>query len=119
MSSMEEFFQQLQGHRKMLADRIDASIRIDIDMGAGCTQGWRIRVHDDEVETTRDSRDADCVLRGTKEVVERVISGETGIVAALLRNDVTISGETGLFYVLRKLLPSPEGATDPRSLRFR
>lgn len=119
MSSIEEFFQQLQGRRKMLIDHIDVSLRIDIDMGAGRTERWRIHIRDDEVQTTSDSRDADCVIRGTKEVVERVISGETGIVAALLRNDLVISGEVRLFPLLRKLLPSPAGATDPRALRFR
>lgn len=117
MSTSEEFFEQLQGHRKMLADGIDATIRIDIDVGQGYTQHWYIRVCGNEVRTTRDCLDADCVLRGTREVIDSITSGESALVPTLFRNTLSFSGDARLFNVVRKLLPSAPGARDPRSLR--
>ena len=117
MSASEEFFQQLQGHRKMLTDRPDGSVRFDIDIGNGYTEHWYIEVRGNEVRTTRDARDADCVLRGTKEVMDRVTSGECALVPTLFRNDLTFYGDPRFFNVVRKLLPTPAGARGPRSLR--
>lgn len=119
MSATEEFFKQLQGPQSMLSDRVDATMRIDVDVGGAHTQHWYLEMKRGEVRTTRDNRDADCVLRGTREVFDRITSGESGLVAALVRNDLVISGEVRLFTVLRKLVPSPPGATDPRALRQR
>ncbi len=119
MSSSEEFFEQLQGRRKALCDRVHVTIRIDLDVGNGYTQHWYIEIDNDLVRTTREDRDADCVIRGTREVMDSVTSGNTGFVAALLRNELAIRGDAYLFSVFRKLLPSVPNARDPRSLRQR
>ncbi len=115
-SPTEEFFAGLgrRAHEPLL-ERIDETLRVDLRDG-GNTDHWRLVVHRGELRVSREHGDADCVITTTREVFDRIASGQTKPLPAWLRNQVTIEGRLYPLLVLERLLPEPPGAHDPRAL---
>ncbi|MDG4795715.1 SCP2 sterol-binding domain-containing protein [Micromonospora sp. WMMD1082] len=112
---IETFFAELQAHPPRVSPRIDNTFRFDLEYRDGAaTEHWFMRVRAGSVRVWRDYREADLVVRVTGETFERVIRGETSILAAAFRNDVNVAGVPWLFAVVRKLMPTPPDAHDPR-----
>jgi putative sterol carrier protein len=109
-----EFFAALasRGHDPRLR-KASGSIRFDIVNGKR-RERWLVTLDKGEVGVSRRNTRADAVLTADRTLFNRLASGQTNVVAAVLRGDLTIEGDVNLLVLFRRLLPAP-----PRSRRRR
>jgi alkyl sulfatase BDS1-like metallo-beta-lactamase superfamily hydrolase len=109
-----DFFAALgsRGHDPRLR-KASGSIRFDIVNGKR-TERWLVTLDKGEVRISRRNARADAVLTVERTLFDRLVSGQTNVVAALLREELDVEGNVNLLVLFRRLLPAP-----PRSRRRR
>jgi alkyl sulfatase BDS1-like metallo-beta-lactamase superfamily hydrolase len=109
-----DFFAALgsRGHDPRLR-KASGSIRFDIVNGKR-TERWLVTLDKGEVGISRRNARADAVLTVERTLFDRLVSGQTNVVAALLREELDVEGNVNLLVLFRRLLPAP-----PRSRRRR
>ncbi len=112
-STMRFFNQIAMTRHAMVSRQLSATIRIDLD-DCGAIDLWFIQVDGGLVRVLREDRPADCVIHAEAGLFDRFASGEANLMAAVLRNEVSVSGDISLLTVVRKLFPGPPGAHDSR-----
>jgi alkyl sulfatase BDS1-like metallo-beta-lactamase superfamily hydrolase len=107
-----EFFAALgsRGHDPRLR-KASGSIRFDIVNGKR-TERWLVTLDKGDVGISRRNARADAVVTAERALFNRVASGETNVVAALLCEELDVEGNVNLLVLFRRLLPAP-----PRSRR--
>lgn len=109
-----EFFDGLrQVGPNTLSKAISATIRIDLAHRGG-RDCWFLALDGGRIRVSHEDRTADCVVRTEAALFDRLVTGEANLVAALLRNQITVEGDVALNILLRRLLPGPPGAHDSR-----
>jgi putative sterol carrier protein len=108
------FFEELdrRGHEPRL-EKVTGTLRIDLHEGTH-TDYWLLEIDRGDVTVRPDQRDADAVMGASPELFERLVRGETGAVAAILRGALTVSGNLQLILRLERLFPGPPDARGPR-----
>jgi len=104
----EEFFDALgrRGHEPLMS-RASGTLRIELTDGKK-TDKWYVTVSRGDVKVARTGRGtADCLVRGSKELFERLASGRTNPVVALLRGDLLFEGDWNLAILFQRTFPSP------------
>ena len=103
-TATEQFFTSLgeRGHEPLL-HRASGTVRVDL----GDPPPWYLEVNKGKVHVTRRDEPADCVIRSDRPTFDRLASGQTNAMAAMLRNDVMFEGEPNLIVLLQKLFPWP------------
>jgi hypothetical protein len=109
-----EFFDGLnrRGHVPAL-DALTATIRFDLEHDHG-TDHWFVAISGGNVQVSRKNGDADAVVRVSKELFDRTVSGEASLFAAWVRNECILTGEVRLGRLFQRLLPGRPGAHHPR-----
>jgi hypothetical protein len=105
--STPAFFEALgkRGHVPLL-EKITGTVRFEIVDGKR-VERWLLTVDKGDVAVSRKNVRADCTLRADKAVFDRVASGEMNAMAATLRGDLVIEGESELLVAFQRLLPGP------------
>jgi putative sterol carrier protein len=109
-TATEQFFNALadRGYEPLL-HRANGSVRVDLDHNE---ESWYLDVAKGKVKVSRRADDANCTVRSDRATFERVASGQTNALAAMLRNEIMFEGEPTLLVLLQKLFPWPtEGPT--------
>jgi putative sterol carrier protein len=101
----ERFFAELAGraHQPLLRKATGAA-RFDIVDG-GRTRRWLVVVDQGDISVTRGNGEATCVIRASKAVFDKLVSGRMNGVAAVLRGDVTVEGDWRQLVRLQRLFP--------------
>lgn len=110
----EKFFDELasRGHEPLLA-QARGSARFDLVNG-GRTARWLVTVDRGDITVSRRNSRADCVVRASKALFDRIASGNANAMAAFLRGDLVVEGDPELLLLIQRLFPGP-GATEKRS----
>ncbi|WBB78995.1 SCP2 sterol-binding domain-containing protein [Micromonospora sp. WMMD882] len=112
----EQFFATLPSRAPtVLREPIDGALQINLNTD-GHTEHWHVELHTGAVRVCRDLRAADTVWRSSAALFDRLVTGEAQGIAALLRNETTISGNLLLFLAFRRFFPAPPGTRDPRAV---
>jgi putative sterol carrier protein len=100
-------FEQLarRGHEPLL-EKVSGTIRFEIVDGKQ-TERWLVSIDKGDVSVSRKNVRADCTLRADKAVFDRVASGKMNAMAATLRGDIALDGESELLVPFQRLLPGP------------
>ena len=118
---VEQFFDELgkRGHEPLL-DRLNSTGRFEVVDGER-TDEWLVAVRGGYITVTRGGGDADYVLRAERGAFDRIIHGDAGSVAAVIRGTMALSGKNaGLrFGLITRLFAGPpdsrrEWVDDPR-----
>ena len=107
-TATEQFFTSLaeRGFEPLL-HRASGTIRIDVG-----DEPWYVDVSKGKVQVSRRDEPASCLVRSDPATFERVASGQTNALAAMLRNEIMFEGEPTLLVLLQKLFPWPtKGST--------
>jgi putative sterol carrier protein len=109
---VEDFFDELsqRGHEPLL-DRADGTGRFEIVDG-GRTDRWLVRIKDGHIAVSRGDGDADWVMRADREAFNRVIHGDAGALAAVIRGTLIVSfdEESQRLGLLTRLFAGPPEA---------
>lgn len=106
--STEAFFDMLsrRGHEPLL-EKVDATVRFDVVDGDR-SEHRRVRIARGDITVTADDGPADCVIGGDRATFDAVVSGRTGVMAALLRGALAVGGDFELAVLSRRLIYPPE-----------
>ena len=75
------------------------------------SEPWLVTIDRGAVTVLQGTGNADCTLRTSRELFERVVTGEVNAVAAVLRGAIAIHGNWHLLVLFQRLFPSPPGAS--------
>jgi putative sterol carrier protein len=103
-TATEQFFSSLadRGYEPLL-HRANGTVRFDL----GDDEPWYLEVAKGKVKLSRRSEDASCLVRSDPATFDRVASGRTNALSAMLRNEVMFEGDPTLLVLLQKLFPWP------------
>lgn len=106
MDATAKFFAGLaEPRREPLLANASGSIRIELRQGKR-TEARTVVVDRGEVRLT-DTRDATCRIAADRELFNRLVSGQTNAVAAMLRGAVAVEGDLELLILFQRTLPGP------------
>lgn len=103
-----DFFESLsqRGHDSRVG-AASGTLRFELRNG-GRPQSWLVSVAKGNVSVSRGRGSADCTVRGPDKVLGRVLSGELNAMAAVLRGEVEVEGDSKLLVRFQRLFSAPE-----------
>ena len=103
------FFEDLdrRGYEPLLA-KSSGTLRLDLHEGAQTTH-WLLRIDRGRLQVSQEDQEADTVVGTSPELFEDIAAGREHGVAALLRGDMTVSGDLRLVRADGAALPRPSG----------
>ncbi|TDC79503.1 SCP2 sterol-binding domain-containing protein [Micromonospora sp. KC606] len=112
------FFEDLnrRGYEPALG-KASGRLRFDLHEGAQTTH-WLLEIDRGKLRVSQEDREADTVIGASPAVFEEVASGRGNGLAALLRGDMTITGDPRLVVQIERIFPGPPDSEGPgRHLR--
>jgi predicted lipid carrier protein YhbT len=101
----EEFFGELQREGQLpLMEKVNGTLRVDL-VDDKRTAHWFVTMSKGGVSVSRQGRSADCVLKGDKQLLERVLSGDVSGFTAILRGEIEIDGDPELMVLFLRAAP--------------
>jgi hypothetical protein len=108
-----DFFAQLaRGGAGPLLGDVTATVRFDVTY-PGYVRIWRVAIDGDRIEVTDSPVGADCVVGAERAVFEELVTGRRNAMAALLRGQLTLTGDADVLVRLQRLFPGPGVASRP------
>lgn len=110
-----DFFARLGrcGHEPLL-EGVTGTVRFDLEYEYGVERWFLVITHGD-LRVSRDEPEADCIVHTSREVFDRLVTGQEPQYTAWVRNEVRAEGEARLAYLIQRVLPGPPGAHHPRA----
>ncbi|MDG4789464.1 SCP2 sterol-binding domain-containing protein [Micromonospora sp. WMMD1102] len=109
-----EFFARVEQHGpELLPTASRGTIRFDLQRDDGA-EHWFVAINRGNVLVSHEEREADCVVATDRGLFDRLATGETQVLAAYNRNELTVRGSLALLLMFRRAFPSPPGTRDPR-----
>ncbi len=105
-----DFFTDIERDRPHVPAKYTGTIRYDLSVDH-VTEHWVLRIDSGAVSVAQDAREADCVVRTSRDVFDRILNGQQGVYAAVWRNLLSVEGDISLIATLRELLPAARGAS--------
>ncbi|PZF88664.1 SCP2 sterol-binding domain-containing protein [Micromonospora deserti] len=108
------FFEDLdrRGYEPLLA-KSSGTLRFDLHEGAHTTH-WLLRIDRGRVNVSQEDLEADTVVGASPALFEDLTTGREHGIAALLRGDMTVTGDPRLVVQLERIFPGPPDARGPR-----
>jgi len=102
-----KFFGDLgsSGRQPLLA-KATGSLRFELSEGKA-VERWRVDVRKGDVAVSHKAGGADCVLRTSKSLFDKLASGRENAMAAVLRGALIVEGNIDLLLAFQRILPSP------------
>ena len=103
------FFEELarRGHEPLLAQG-RGTVRVELTNGSG-SEPWLVAIDRGDVTVVQGPGEADCTLRASRELFQRIAAGEVNAFAAVLRGAIVVDGNWHLLVLFQRLFPSPPG----------
>jgi len=103
------FFEELarRGHEPLLAQG-RGTVRVELTNGGG-SEPWLVAIDRGDVTVVQGPGEADCTLRASRELFQRIAAGEVNALAAVLRGAIAVDGNWHLLVLFQRLFPSPPG----------
>jgi putative sterol carrier protein len=108
------FFDELgrRGHELLLKEAT-GTIRFDLEHDHEVDH-WLVEIRRGDLRISREEREADCVVHAPRPLFDRLVTGDTHIYSAWLRNELRAEGDVRLGRLFQRVLPGPPGAHHPR-----
>jgi putative sterol carrier protein len=104
---VNEFFKGLEdAEHAALLRGVSGTVRFDLTDAHG-TEHWIVAIEDGEIDVSRGEGSTDAALAASKDTFAELIARRANPMAALLRGDVTASGDPRLLVRAQRLFPRP------------
>ncbi|WP_320067655.1 SCP2 sterol-binding domain-containing protein [Micromonospora sp. RTGN7] len=119
LDATTRFFEDLdrRGYEPLL-DKVSGTIRFELREGAQTTH-WLLTINCGKLAVSQEDRPADTVVVTNPALFEELAAGREQGLAALLRGDMTASGDIRLVVQVERLFPGPPTSQGPRRLAQR
>jgi ubiquinone biosynthesis protein UbiJ len=105
--AVSEFFEGLaQSGHAALPSRANGVMRLEIVKGKRIER-WLVALEKGKVDVSHGNGPADCVVRGDRELLNRISTGEVNAFAATLRGALAVQGDPRLLVLFQRLFPGP------------
>ena len=113
MDTTTRFFEELdrRGFEPLLA-KTSGTLRFDLHEGAQTTH-WLLEIDRGNVQVRQEDREADTVVGTEHRLFGELVTGEENAIAALLRGDMTVSGDLRLVLQIERIFPGPPDSRGP------
>jgi putative sterol carrier protein len=109
-AATSEFFGGLGNHgHEPLLETTTGTVSVELTKN-GKVERWLLAIDKGVVDVSHRRAKADCTIRASAALFDRIARGEENAFAAALRGDVVIEGDSKLLVRLQRLLPSPPRA---------
>jgi predicted lipid carrier protein YhbT len=107
----EEFFEDLgrRGYEPLVA-KFSGRIRFDVVDG-GSTAHWLVDIDKGRLTVSREGDEAECTVKGNKELFDGLASGGVNAMAAALRGALVCTGDVDLLLAVQRVFPGPPRAS--------
>jgi hypothetical protein len=108
------FFEDLgsRGYDPLLRS-VSGAVRFDLVSGK-TTERWLVTIRKGELTVSHKNIATDAVIRLSRALLERVASGQTNILPAVLRGEVVLEGDYRLMAAIRRLFRARQAARQPQ-----
>ncbi|MGC1214846.1 MAG: SCP2 sterol-binding domain-containing protein [Micromonospora sp.] len=108
------FFEDLdrRGFDPLLA-KTSGILRFDLHEGAQTTH-WLLQIDRGNLRVSREDQEADTVVGTDPRLFDDLVSGGENAISALLRGDMTVSGDLRLVLQVERIFPGPADSRGPR-----
>jgi putative sterol carrier protein len=96
--------------------KITGTVRFDLVNGK--TEQWLVAIRKGDVTVSRRNAAADSVIRMNRTLFERICSGQTNILPAILRGEVVFEGDYRLMMLVRRLIRAQLAAKSRESAGY-
>jgi putative sterol carrier protein len=115
VDATEGFFAKLaqRGHEPVL-EKVSGTVRFDLATGEHFDH-WLVTIDKGDLSVSRDDVEADCVARLDRAVFDEIVTGRVHAMAALLRGEAAVEGQSELIVRIQRLMPdAPNRGGRPR-----
>jgi putative sterol carrier protein len=91
--------------------KVTSTVRFDL-AGGKQTERWLVTIRKGDLTVSHRNVAADTVIRLSRALFERLVSGATNIFPAVLRGEIELEGDYRLMIVLRRLLRAKQAAPE-------
>jgi putative sterol carrier protein len=108
------FFEDLdrRGFEPLLA-KTSGTMRFDLHEGAQTTH-WLLQIDRGKLRVSREDQEADTVVGTDPRLFDDLVAGGENAISALLRGDMTVSGDLRLVLQVERIFPGPPDSRGPR-----
>ena len=96
-----------RGYQPLLA-KVSGTARFDLVDGDR-TDRWLVTMDRGHVTVAHKGGSADCTIRASRSLLERLCRGEENAFAAVLRGAVVCTGDVELLFAIQRLFPGARG----------
>jgi hypothetical protein len=112
----EQFFAALPKRAPaVLRGPTGGTLQVDLTTG-NRTEHWYVELAPGSARVSREQRPAEATFTVGAELFEELADGRESALAAVFRNEATLSGNVLLFLLFRRFFPDPPGTRDPREV---
>ncbi|GLY24863.1 SCP2 sterol-binding domain-containing protein [Micromonospora sp. NBRC 101691] len=117
--AITRFFEDLdrRGFEPLL-EKASGTVRFDLSEGARTTH-WLLAIEQGRLRVDQEDREADTIIGTNPLLFEQIVTGREDGIAALLRGDLTVSGDRRLLVQVERIFPSPPGSRGPQRVGAR
>jgi putative sterol carrier protein len=110
------FFEDLdrRGYEPLL-QKASGTLRFDLHEGAQTTH-WLLQIDRGRLQVSQEDREADTIVGTTPALFDDIATGREHSLAALLRGDMTVSGDLRLVVQVERIFPGPPDDRGPRRI---
>ncbi|RGC66391.1 SCP-2 sterol transfer family protein [Micromonospora sp. MW-13] len=110
------FFENLdrRGYEPLLT-KVSGTLRFDLHEGPQ-TRHWLLVIDRGRLQVSQEDREADTVIGTSPALFEDLAAGREHGLAALLRGDMTVTGDARLVVQVERIFPGPSDSRGPRRL---
>ena len=114
-ASTAAFFDELgrRGHEPLLG-RISATVRFDIGDGASVDHRL-VSIDNGDIRVSSENVPADGTVIISETLLDDIINGRTGAMAAFLRGALLVEGDPGVVVFVQRLFPGRSASTESRA----
>jgi SCP-2 sterol transfer family len=111
--AITEFFDRLgrRGYEPFWA-RTVGNVRLEL-VDEARTDAWVVTIDRGNVSVSRDDGESHCGIRLARSLFEQLTRGEANAMAAVLRGDITCTGDVELLFALQRVFPGPPNQRRP------
>ncbi|MEU4369749.1 MULTISPECIES: SCP2 sterol-binding domain-containing protein [Micromonospora] len=113
MDTTTRFFEELdrRGFEPLLA-KTSGTLRFDLHEGPQTTH-WLLEIDRGNLRVRQEDQEADTVVGTEPRLFGELVTGEENAIAALLRGDMTVSGDLRLVLQIERIFPGPPDSRGP------
>ncbi|WNM37024.1 SCP2 sterol-binding domain-containing protein [Micromonospora halotolerans] len=113
MDVTTRFFEDLDRREfEPLLVKASGTLRFDLHEGPRTTH-WLLEIDRGKVRVRQEDQEADTVVGADPRLFEELVTGEENTIAALLRGDMTVSGDLRLVLQVERTFPGPAESRGP------